>query len=112
MRTEEQKANLRKLVEALRSGQYKQGAGRLHPTDDTYCCLGVMCDISGVEAWVKNTTFGWCFSGAHTAYPPKSVSSLFGLSTFQMDALVQRNDTGKTFEEIARYIEEELIGSD
>lgn len=33
-------------VEALRSGNYKQGRYLLHNTvDNTYCCLGVLADI-------------------------------------------------------------------
>jgi hypothetical protein len=30
---------------ALRSGKYKQGKNRLHKIDNTFCCLGVACDI-------------------------------------------------------------------
>lgn len=33
-----------KWVEALRSGNYKQGYGNLQ-TGDSYCCLGVLCEI-------------------------------------------------------------------
>lgn len=36
-------------VQALRSGQYKQGQGELHPDQDSYCCLGVLCDLYRVE---------------------------------------------------------------
>ena len=36
-------------VEALNSGTYKQGQGKLHSTDYDgtcmYCCLGVLCDL-------------------------------------------------------------------
>ena len=35
-----------KLVEALRSGEYKQGTGQLRDvTRNEYCCLGVFCDV-------------------------------------------------------------------
>ncbi len=37
-----------KWVEALRSGEYKQGKGVLRGSDmtkPTYCCLGVLCDV-------------------------------------------------------------------
>ena len=41
------------LVSALRSGSYKKGLGMLHYVPrNTWCCLGVACDIarkSGVE---------------------------------------------------------------
>ena len=36
-------------VDALNSGTYKQGQGKLHATDINgtcmYCCLGVLCDL-------------------------------------------------------------------
>lgn len=37
---------LKEWVEALRSGNYKQGAGFLCK-DGKYCCLGVLCHIQG-----------------------------------------------------------------
>lgn len=36
-------------VAALRSGKYKQGQKALRPTNDTFCCLGVLCDIAPKE---------------------------------------------------------------
>lgn len=33
-------------VAALRSGDYKQGIGRLRDNEDKYCCLGVLCEIA------------------------------------------------------------------
>lgn len=39
-----------KWVNALRSGEYQQGKAVLHnPTQDTYCCLGVLCEVTGRE---------------------------------------------------------------
>jgi hypothetical protein len=32
-------------ISALLSGKYKQGKGALRPESDTYCCLGVLCDL-------------------------------------------------------------------
>lgn len=36
-----------KWLEALRSGKYKQGTGRLFRPGDTYCCLGVLSAEQG-----------------------------------------------------------------
>ena len=36
---------MREWVDRLRSGQYKQGTGRLR-VEDHYCCLGVLCEIA------------------------------------------------------------------
>lgn len=44
-------------LEALRSGEYKQGKGRLvKETDDgtfNYCCLGVLCDLAQQQGIVE-----------------------------------------------------------
>ena len=43
-------ANAQKWVDALRSGDYKQGRKTLHNTnEDTFCPLGVACDIFAKE---------------------------------------------------------------
>jgi hypothetical protein len=34
-----------KWLKALRSGKYKQGKFALKRADDTFCCLGVLCDL-------------------------------------------------------------------
>jgi hypothetical protein len=43
-----------KWVNDLKSGEYKKGKGYLHK-EDTYCCLGVLCDLyqkeTGQGAW-------------------------------------------------------------
>lgn len=45
-----------KWVAALRSGEYKQGKGVLHNQDtNTYCCLGVLCDLFVKEKNIKDT---------------------------------------------------------
>ena len=55
--TEEQKERNRLWVKALRSGDYLQGDGQLHRTDtepdESFCCLGVACDIAAQynEGW-------------------------------------------------------------
>ena len=39
-----------KWLTALRSGDYAQGKGALRRAqDDTYCCLGVLCDVMAQE---------------------------------------------------------------
>jgi len=37
-------------VSALRSGKYHQGKNLLRPNEDTYCCLGVLCDLAEKES--------------------------------------------------------------
>jgi hypothetical protein len=33
-------------LDALRSGKYEQGKLMLKPTESSYCCLGVLCEIA------------------------------------------------------------------
>lgn len=54
--------NVRKWVEALRSGKYKQGQHVMRSGRDKFCCLGVACDISEEASWHKNKeTDGWYY---------------------------------------------------
>lgn len=41
-------------VTALRSGDYNQGAGNLMGGEDTFCCLGVLCNIFNPDNWDSN----------------------------------------------------------
>ena len=62
----------RRWVAALRSGDYKQGVGRLraHRGDDgvKYCCLGVLTDL-----WVQDAGQHWTEEGV-----PSSQSGVYG----------------------------------
>ena len=55
------RANRLRVLDALRSGEYEQTDGTLKARrrDETvgYCCLGVMCDVSGIAPidYVKNS---------------------------------------------------------
>lgn len=41
-------------TDALRSGKYRQGRNTLYDfDDDTYCCLGVLCDLAEKAGAVK-----------------------------------------------------------
>lgn len=44
--------NVKAWVAALRSGTYTQGQFKLRRLDNTYCCLGVACDLA-VQAGVS-----------------------------------------------------------
>ena len=43
-------------LEALRSGDYKQGTGHLHNRagNDGYCCLGVLFNAANPEEWLTS----------------------------------------------------------
>lgn len=92
-------------VSALQSGEYKQGTGLLH-RDDKFCCLGVLCDLHA-----KETGNLWEGSehSSHYLYalviPPGEVMEWAGLESDAANNLTQMNDTGTSFEQIARVIE-------
>ena len=77
----------RKWVEALRSGNYQQGRNHLH-RDNKFCCLGVLCQI---------TTGKMGYEQTRKHFPVKMEHDLIGM-----------NDDGKSFAEIADYIERNL----
>ena len=98
-------------VEALRSGKYKQGRGVLRSLNDEFCCLGVLCDVAGVE-WVPSSNSGECayaaiFEGDDSVLMlPRELGRRLA-SPHQVD-LSNRNDKGASFADIADYIEANL----
>jgi hypothetical protein len=93
---------------ALRSGEYKQGRKQLATEEGKFCCLGVLCEISGLK-YDKDA-----------AFPPKAIIKWAGLEG-QVDeendpvinwrgesSLALNNDYGKRFETIANLIEKYL----
>lgn len=100
-----------KWVEALRSGKYGQGTGSLHPSDNVFCCLGVLCDVIDPSRWdgprlgrVKFKLKG--HDGRKLL--PEELMKAEELSSDQIWQLAGMNDCEKPFSEIASYIEENL----
>lgn len=117
----------REWVAALRSGEFKQGRYALnaHDTDgNTYCCLGVLCEIA-----VKHGIVSKCYESVgfvgygvemDIAYPPVAVQKWAGLDDSRggaisymgrLRALSHLNDVlCLSFDEIATEIEKQLLG--
>lgn len=95
-------------INELRSGRYKQGFGRLR-TDGRFCCLGVLCDMSGAEAsWMVGGLYGAPGSGSY-CIPPGAIERWAGLSAAAREGLITLNDEkGATFAQIADWIEKHL----
>jgi hypothetical protein len=118
-------------VNALLSGEYKQGTGNLK-SGTGFCCLGVLCDLYAKEHnedWETATTFVsldeenpkphdyWYFDG-ESEFLPTKVMKWAGLDRFDPDielhdpvctfTLAELNDNGSTFGEIAKLIDEQL----
>ena len=102
---------LNKWVEALRSGKYKQGQHNLRNADNTYCCLGVLCDIEGANWQIDNECF-WAF-GMYTVY--KGTHNVTSSGTIwpcyvvtpktEYRSLASLNDNGLPFNDIATVLE-------
>lgn len=99
---------------ALRSGTYKQGTGRLRPTEDTYCAVGVLGDIACkhyVAEWNKPTEY-WRLEG-YVGELPVCVQNWAGLEEgipeIKGESLDYYNDQeGLSLKRIADLIEQYL----
>lgn len=97
-------------LEALRSGEYKQGRGKLC-RHSKYCCLGVAYDVLIDGDWISNGTFWGIPNGPANklAYLPKALAKSIGLSQKTQHSLSLLNDNrGSSFEMIADWIEKNL----
>lgn len=111
-----------KWLEALRSGNYNQGKHHLR-VGGNFCCLGVLCDLTPLakfemeydedsgeklvwhaEFLVPNTR-----KSLADDLPPLPFCEAVGISANHLERLWQMNDNeGKSFPEIADYIEKNL----
>lgn len=121
-----------KWLDALRSGEYKQGKNVLHDeATDTFCCLGVLCDLAVKEGVVTSEHYehvnrmvtSYDAEGAFTVLPIKvaewagledsddmrrAVNPKVYVSSEPDGSVAYLNDLGYTFEQIADLIEKSL----
>lgn len=118
-------------VTALREGTYRQGLFNLHhKVNDTYCCLGVLCDIYQRENPNNKLTL-WQHEDCDITYfddesetLPNRVKEWAGMQTrnglnsrknwsgkdYMKKDLATLNDTDRmSFEGIANYIEDNYM---
>lgn len=118
--TAEQKQNVIKWLEALRSGRYEQGKGFLRSLDHKYCCFGVLCEILEIPCVRTETpNHRQQYSYMRMVGPPPAFAlEKIGLTTgfyyHPMIAyeLMGLNDEGAPFTVIANRIEEALLQQD
>lgn len=87
-------------VAALRSGEFKQTTKGYLKLGNAYCCLGVGCVVAGVPIPI------FIHGRAVVSYAP--LNDKVGLSARASRILAAMNDGGKSFPEIADYIEANL----
>ena len=105
----------KKWVDALRSGEYKQGKGQLRNSKGEFCCLGVLCDLAVKEGIVKELAECDVFYyDGDTLTPPPSVKEWAGSDLECLDIegegefefYAELNDYDDlTFDQIADLIE-------
>ena len=95
-------------IAALRSGRYQQTVGLLRG-DGGHCCLGVLCDLANPSGWHLDDCTE---EDRHALGEENELGSNgreeFGLTNEQEALLINMNDKGKSFAEIADYIEANL----
>lgn len=101
-----------KWLEALRSGEYEQGSGYLRTTNDSFCALGVLCDVAvkdGVEVTVEKVGILYKYD-SRVGFPPRSVTLWAGFDEdYGIESIISgKNDSGESFEKIADFIEKDL----
>jgi hypothetical protein len=105
---------MKEWVSALRSGEYKQGVNALR-VNDKFCCLGVLCNLHAQShpKIAKKQLDPEYYLGEDKILPEsvkdwagmKSTDGCFYSDDGPTDTLVELNDDGATFDEIANIIE-------
>jgi len=112
-------------IEAMLSGDYKQGKSALHYKSGAtgakeFCCLGVLCDLYQKEHpetsnWREIDNSSTLYFDAkdakgdvelgHNAYPPELVLEWADLNERDSSCLAIKNDRGANFGRIAEEID-------
>lgn len=114
-------------IKALRSGEYRQGTGRLVNDNDEFFCLGVAANLlikdgSTKGKWIENDGLGWVFGRSLNEWSRDCITNggscpvwlcevlnNEGGDAFNVEErLMNLNDDGKSFKSIADWIEKYL----
>jgi hypothetical protein len=112
---------LNQFIQALRQGEYHQIKGVLRSVNG-YCASGVACDVYRL-ANKSNTAYRWVHGGAYDSrylmfftpeqkyltMMPDEVRQYFNLSLHHENHIVEMNDSGKSFHEIADWLEQQVL---
>lgn len=94
-------------VTALRSGEYAQGSGQLKSDRGEFCCLGVLCDVAGLDLEQENPHRPGTKLGQTGGLEVKRVAPwpLTRLGQKTRVGLALRNDEGLSFDDIADHLD-------
>ena len=82
--------NITTWIEALRSGRYQQGDETLRASKDSFCCLGVACDLFNPLGWDYKPDEGYVFLDGFLCEMPPVVARHFGLQPYEVDPIISR----------------------
>lgn len=109
-------------IKALRSGKYKQAKGKLRRAN-SYCCLGVLCNLYDSNAWrpypneevFTGDTHYWKDVFQINALPnsiKEKLAEELNMNITRVDhlqdSLISKNDHGDSFSNIADFLERTL----
>jgi hypothetical protein len=116
--TKEQADRMRLLVVDLRANGHLQGKNALRTADNTFCCLGRACELSGLGVWdeIYNTSSVIAYivpdERQYWGVMPNAVRDWYGFECSggfydaEDHALDALNDAGVSFASIADRIEQ------
>ena len=102
----------KRWIQALRGKGYKQGTGALALLDGKMCPIGVAHDLFSDSWWIMNEKMGrWDLK--HRAYPlaegiERQWFQILPGYFLALYHIAELNDRGRSFLEIAEYIDREL----
>jgi len=114
-----------KWCEALESGKYQQAIGALRNSVNSFCCLGVACDLVAPGDWVDDD--GEAYKTSYSAFPPTPIQDTYGFLTRACEfknvpedllkkhgtdrhkSLAEVNDNGWTFKQIAAFVRDAYL---
>lgn len=106
--------DIKTWTKALRSGEYSQVKGHLH-RNGGFCCLGVLLDVMVEGDWISPAKDGdpWRFrcdgmTEKYTGMLPRKIRGDLNISADTERELIDMNDSGASFEEIADWIESNM----
>jgi hypothetical protein len=113
---------IQEWVRRLRSGDYRQGGGALHNAeDDTFCCLGVLCEIAVEEKVIPPPTLDrdrYVYAGSPSILPTEVSEWFYDLTWIRVGSigkldrgeyLTVLNDNKESFKSIAHVVEEQYL---
>lgn len=101
-------------VSRLRSGKYQQGKGCLRNENNKFCCLGVLSELAVEDGILERESYSYfskkddmsfSVSLADEVKNKYNMKSIGGFCSLGKECLAEMNDRGKSFSEIADYIE-------